>query len=73
MFIYMPNIYSCDRVVWSGGESTQLHYEQEGVDKCDHQTWIEKEVRTLGNGIPAGMSEMHAELVNFYNHCQTLE
>ena len=73
MFIYMPNIYSCDRVIWHGGESTQLHYEQEGVDEYGNQTWNEREVRTLGGGIPLGMSEVHAELVNFYNYCQTLE
>jgi hypothetical protein len=67
MFIYQPYIDSSDRVIWHGGESTQLHYEQR--DKTGD--WIECAVRTLGGGIPTGMSEMHAELVDYYNHCQT--
>lgn len=73
MFIYMPNQYSCDRVVWHGGENNQLVYEKEAVDSFGNQAWIEKEVKTLGNGIPAGMSELHAEMANFYDFCNTME
>ena len=66
MFIYQPTIDSDDRVAWYGGESTQLHYEQMRSD--GH--WCDVGVRTLGNGVPSGMSEMHAELVDYYNYCQ---
>ena len=66
MFIYQPQIDSTDRTVWYGGESTQLHYEL-----CDSNgNWTDEHVRTLGGGVPAGVSELHAELVDFYNYCQ---
>ncbi len=70
MFIYQPTVSCTDRVVWYGGESTQLHYEVE-VDNGDgNPDWIDQAVRTLGGGTPAGVSELHAELVDFYNYCQ---
>jgi len=71
MMIYQPSVNSTDRVVWHGGESTQLHYEQQ-VDGWDGSSdWIDRGVRTLVMGIPQGMSEMHAEMVDYYNYCQT--
>jgi hypothetical protein len=70
MFIYQPHINSTDRVVWHGGESTQLHYQFLDHFNDGRTGWIDSFVRTLGNGIPSGMSEMHAELVDFYNYCQ---
>lgn len=70
MFIYQPQADSTDRTVWYGGESTQLHYEVQ-VDGYDGTVdWIQRDVRTLGGGIPAGVSEFHAELVDYYNYCQ---
>ena len=71
MFIYQPTVNATDRVVWYGGESTQLHYEQQ-VDGWDgNPDWIDRAVRTLGGGVPQGMSELHAELKQFYDYCQT--
>jgi hypothetical protein len=67
MFIYQPHINSTDRVLWHGGESTQLHYELRDKSGC----WYEIAVRTLGGGIPSGMSELNAELIEYYNYCQT--
>ena len=67
MFIYQPTIRSNDRVVWYGGESTQLHYEI-----CNGQ-WVEVNVRTLGGGVPAGMSELHSLCRDYYDYCNTLE
>jgi hypothetical protein len=66
MFIYQPQHDSTDRTIWYGGESTQIHYEQQD---CDGHWWG-RDVRTLGGGIPAGVSELHAELVDYYNYCQ---
>ena len=68
MIVYQPFVSSTDRVVWHGGESTQLHYE-----KIVDGNWIERDVQTLGAGIPSGMSEMHAEMVEYYNLSQILE
>jgi hypothetical protein len=69
MFIYQPYIDSTDRTIWYGGESTQLHYEELN----DSGNWIDQAVRTLGGGIPTGMSEMHAELIDFYNYCNAVD
>lgn len=69
MIIYQPHITSTDRTVWYGGESTQLHYEVQCVD--GH--WWDRAVQTLGGGIPSGMSEMHAAMVDYYNYCQIME
>jgi hypothetical protein len=73
MIIYQPHIYSDDRVVWYGGESTQLHYEIEGKDENNTPIWRGVHIRTLMEGIPSGMSEMHAELIDYYNCCQMVE
>lgn len=72
MLTYMPNQYSCDRVVWYGDQSTQLVYEQEKVDEFGNPAWVQKEVKTLGNGIPDSMSQFHAEMSAFYDHCLTM-
>ena len=43
-----------------------IHYESV---TCSGE-WKDVNVRTLGGGIPAKMSELHAELVDYYNYCQ---
>jgi len=68
MMIYQPTVDSLDRVVWHGGESTQLYYE-----KLSHGKWLERDVQTLGSGLPSGMSEMQAEMVEYYQLSQLLE
>jgi hypothetical protein len=35
--------------------------------------WRAIDVRTLGGGIPTGMSDMHAKMVDYYHHCQDME
>jgi hypothetical protein len=73
MIIYQPHINSTDRVIWHGGELTQLHYEQQ-VDGWDgNPDWIDRNVQTLGSGIPTSMSEMHTHMQEFYNYCQVCE
>jgi hypothetical protein len=69
MIIYQPFISSSDRVLWHGGQSTQIHYQKLNPEG----EWWDRDVRTLGSGIPSGMSEMHAEMVDYYNYCQTAE
>ena len=68
MIIYQPFINSTSRVSWCGGESTQLHYEE-----LNSTQWRAIDVRTLGSGIPSGMSDMHAKMVDYYHHCQDME
>ena len=70
MLIYQPRQNSLDRTSWHGGESTELHYEQL-IYRLFYNDgyWTDKSVRTLDNGIPSGLSEMYAELVDYYNDC----
>lgn len=68
MFIYQPNQYSCDRVVWHGGESTQLHYEQEAIQN-GHPIWKEVYVQTPME-FPNSMSELHEKMIALYNERQ---
>ena len=68
MIIYQPYVDSTNRVTWYGSESTQLHYEE-----LRHGQWRDIDVRTLGGGIPTGMSDMHAKMVDYYHHCQDME
>lgn len=73
MIIYQTHITSTDRVFWRGGESTQLHYQQQ-VDGWDgNPDWIDRNVQTLDSGTPTGMGEMHAVMQEFYNYCQVCE
>jgi len=70
MFIYTPFISSKDRVVWYGGFSTQLHYE---VQDDVNPNWIERDVRTLGEGIPTGVKELLDAMKDYYQDCTSLE
>lgn len=72
MFVYMPFISSTDRVVWYGGESTQLHYEVQ-VDGWDgNPDWIERDVRTI-DSLPSGMKELLHVMQDYYQDCTALE
>ena len=72
MFIYMPFISSTDRVVWKGGDSTQLHYEVQ-VDGWDgNPDWIERDVRTI-DSFPSGMKELLHVMQDYYQDCTSLE
>lgn len=73
MLIHMPFISSTDRVVWKGGESDQLHYQVQ-VDGWDgNPDWIDRDVRTLGAGIPSGMKELLHVMQDYYQDCTALE
>lgn len=65
MFIYQPEADKRTRVIWGGGESTQIHYQHRAItDK-----WIDIETRTLGGGIPSDTKEFMQEMRDFYNYC----
>jgi hypothetical protein len=51
-------------------EVNQLNF----TTKNSHRfCWRANDVRTLGGGIPTGMSDMHAKMVDYYHHCQDME
>ena len=69
---YFPSTAITTRVVWYGGESTQLHYEElhKSSDLEYDQDWFCVETKTLGNGIPSQVKELYQEMVDFYNEFQ---
>lgn len=77
MQIYQPFIDSTDRVVWHGGESTQLHYEKL-YDIKDPGTnslmgeWMERDIQTLGS-LPTSMKDMLSAMQEYYDRSQELE
>jgi hypothetical protein len=77
MNFYQPSIDSTDRVVWHGGESTQLHYEKlyDTYDLCTNSStkeWVERDVQTLGS-LPTSMKDMLAAMQEYYASSQELE
>jgi len=64
MLIYQPEDAHRTRVVWGGGESTQIHFQHQGIT----DRWIDIETRTLG-AIPNTPTELMQEMQEFYNHC----
>jgi len=64
MLIYQPKCDPNFRIAWYGGESTQLHYEQNQDGE-----WTDIDVRTLGGGIPTGVKELLREMQEYYNYC----
>ena len=65
MLTYQPKCDDRTRIVWYGGESTQLHFQHRGIT----EKWIDIETRTLGHGIPSGVKELYAEMQEFYSYC----
>jgi len=70
MFIYQPYINSDDRVVWHGGDSTQLHYEIEALDEHRFPIWKEVSVRTPMD-FPTGVKELYEKMQEYYDFCTT--
>ena len=66
MFIYMPEGCDKERVLWKGGESTQLHYQQMRGGQ-----WKDINVQTLMD-FPTSMKDMHLAMRNFYDDCFAL-
>ncbi len=69
MLIYQPTTNAIDRVAWYVLSPTQLHYQQQVTRKDGSVDWLDTAIRELEDGIPH-VSELHAELVDFYNYCQ---
>jgi len=72
MICFYPHEDSIERITWYGGESTMLHYEVQVTDDHGDPVWIEREVQTLGNGIPTGTKELLAAMSDYYQHISTL-
>lgn len=76
--IYQPSAEKGFRVTWYGGESTQLHFQKFwnvwDPDKDESWTeWTDRDVRTLGSGVPVGIKEMLLEMENYYHDAIILE
>jgi hypothetical protein len=67
--IYQPSGEHNLRVAWYGGQSTMLHFEKLNIQG----EWYDRDVRTLGSGIPAGIKEMLIEMENYYHEGIILE
>lgn len=66
------------RICWYGGASTQLHFEKlwdlfDLDTNAEWQEWRDRDVRTLGNGIPKGMKEMLMEMEDYYQYSMDME
>ncbi len=76
--IYKPSAENQYRVTWYGGESTQLHFEKlwntfDPDTDATYQEWLDRDVRTLGGGIPTSMKEMLEEMRYYYEDCVDME
>lgn len=63
MMIYQPSSDMNYRVVWYGGESTQLHFEKQ-VFKDE---WRPLAIRTLQFSFPTGVKELLLEMEEYYH------
>ena len=69
MMIYQPSAEHKYRVVWYGGESTQLHFEKQVF----LNEWKAIHTRTLMGGLPHGVKELLLEMEDYYHHGLVLE
>jgi hypothetical protein len=69
VMIYQPSGEHNLRVAWYGGQSTMLHFEKLNIQG----EWYDRDVRTLGSGVPAGIKEMLIEMENYYHEGIILE
>lgn len=74
--LYRPDKQSY-RVVWYGGESTQLHFEKlwNTWDPDTNETWqewLDRDVRTLG-AMPTSMKDMLMEMQEYYQYSLDME
>ena len=67
--VYQPKAEKHFRVTWYGGESTQLHFEK----YRSVSGWYDRDVRTLGGGVPSSIKELLHEMEEFYNDTIVLE
>ena len=69
MMIYQPSSDMNYRVVWYGGESTQLYFEKQ-IFKDE---WRVIDTRTLQYSFPTGVKELLLEMEDYYHHGLVLE
>ena len=67
--IYQPSADKNYRVVWYGGESTQLHFEKQ-VFTGD---WRPMATCTLQYSFPSGVKELLLQMEDYYHHGLVLE
>jgi hypothetical protein len=76
-FIYAPRDEKHFRIAWYGSHSTQLHFEKRIVTFDDDNDfdveWVDRDVRTLGGGIPTSVKDMLHEMQDFYAYCMDMK
>ena len=76
--VYKPSAEQQYRVTWYGGESTQFHFEKlwntfDPDTDAEWQEWLDRDVRTLGGGVPTSMKEMLMEMEDYYHYSIDME
>lgn len=66
MLAFYPGEGATERIVWYGGESTQLHYEVQVDDYKGDPAWLARETQTLGGGLPTSVKELYTAMCEFY-------
>jgi hypothetical protein len=76
--VYKPSGEHQYRITWYGGESTMLHFEKlwntfDADTNATYQEWLERDVRTLGGGLPSSMKDMLMEMHEYYEYSIDME
>lgn len=66
MLIHQPT--DNERIVWYGGDSTQLHYERLDTDNASENEWKTLCTRTLSE-FPHSVKEFKTKVDDFYQYC----
>jgi hypothetical protein len=73
VFVYPTDTKAGFRVAWYGGESTQLHFQKfwnvyDLDSDQEHSEWTDRDVRTLGSGLPSSIKDLLMEMVDYYEY-----
>ena len=76
--IYQPDSFGSTtyRIVWFGGESTQLHFQKWCLlpppNHTKRSAWVDIDVRTLMD-MPTRVKDLYEEMRDYYNYGICLE
>ena len=76
--IYQPDSFESTiyRIVWFGGESTQLHFQKwcllPSPNHTKRSAWVDIDVRTLMD-MPTRVKDLYEEMRDYYNYGICLE
>lgn len=78
VMIYQPTAEKRFRIIWYGGQSTQLHFQKRihmyNLDtEHSYIEWQDRDVRTLGGEVPAQIKDMLLEMEDYYHQAIIME